>query len=401
MKRRDLLKGALSTALAVPAMPAIIRSAYAADAVTMYGIKDLSGGSASYGKYADMGSRLAVKAAGNLFGQAVAYNAIDLETNPAKSVRKVQDAIEQNGARFFNGCTLSSAALAVGKEVDKAGGVFSTPAGADELTGTDCNRGTFRWSVSTYGAIEQTVRPLIELMPKAKRWYTITPQYVFGEALLANAKAVFAEKGIEHVGNSYHSMTEKEFSGYLTNALAQKPDVLLLLNFGAQSSAALRQAVDFGFKQNCTILMAWSQGLDQFQSLGTDILDGVYFGAQYWHEVDAPGNKELVAQCQKEFGINPNYPMAADYIGTRIILDAIKAANSIDPAKVRAKLEGMTYQGPTGEETVRAFDHQVIKDYYLLRGNAKPYVKTPDQLASVVSAGKSFVSQAKSACKMG
>jgi len=401
MKRRDLLKGALSAALTVPVMPSIIRSAQAADAVTLFGVKDLSGGSASYGKFAEMGSQLAVRAVGTLFGQKVGYNTIDLETNPAKSVRKVQDAIEQNGARFFNGCTLSSAALAVGKEVDKVGGIFTTPAGADEITGAECNRGTFRWSVSTFGAIEQTVRPLVDLMPKAKRWYTITPQYVFGEALLANAKTVFEEKGIEHVGNSYHSMQEKEFSGYLTNALAQKPDVLLLLNFGAQCSAALRQAVDFGFKQNCTILVAWSQGLDQFQSLGTDIIDGVYFGAQYWHEVDTPGNKEMVGLCRKEYGINPNYPMAADYIGTRIILEAIKAANSVEPAKVRAKLEGLSYQGPTGEETVRPFDHQVIKDYYLLRGNARASVKDPDQLASVVSAGKSFVTQAKSLCKMG
>ncbi len=54
----------------------------------------------------------------------------------------------------------------------------------------------------TFGAIERTVRPLIESMPKAKRWYTITPQYVFGDGLLSAAKAVFAEKGIEHVGNS-------------------------------------------------------------------------------------------------------------------------------------------------------------------------------------------------------
>ena len=80
-------------------------------------------------------------------------------------------------------------------------------------------------------------------MPKAKRWYTITPQYVFGEGLLSAAKNVFKEKGIEHVGNSYHSLSEKEFSGYLTNAMAAKPDVLLLLNFGSQSSDTLRQAV--------------------------------------------------------------------------------------------------------------------------------------------------------------
>ncbi|MFX6899631.1 ABC transporter substrate-binding protein, partial [Acinetobacter baumannii] len=85
--------------------------------------------------------------------------------------------------------------------------------GADEITGKDCNRATFRWSVPTYGAIERTVRPLIQSKPKAKRGYTITPQYVFGDGLLSAAKNIFKEKGIEHVGNSYHALTEKEFSG--------------------------------------------------------------------------------------------------------------------------------------------------------------------------------------------
>ena len=61
----------------------------------------------------------------------------------------------------------------------------------------------------TYGAIEQTVRPLIDLLPKAKRWYTITPQYVFGDGLLTPPRTVFKEKGIEHVGNSYHSLTDR------------------------------------------------------------------------------------------------------------------------------------------------------------------------------------------------
>ena len=149
----------------------------------------------------------------------------------------------------------AGSALAVSKEINKAGGVFMTPVGADEITGKDCNSATFRWSVPTYGAIRETLVPLIKLLPEAKRWYTITPQYVFGDALLENARKVFAELGVEHIGNSYHSLQEQEFSGYLTNAIAAKPDVLVLLNFGSQSSNALRQAVNFGIKDRMKVLL--------------------------------------------------------------------------------------------------------------------------------------------------
>ncbi|MEN2977447.1 ABC transporter substrate-binding protein [Tistrella sp. 25B02-3] len=400
MKRRTFLKTGLAAG-SLLAAPAIIRSrAFAADPVTIHGVKSMSGGFASYGKFAEMGSKLAVGSYGDVLGGPASYKTIDTEGNAGKAVRKVQEAIQQDGARFFNGCTLSSSALAVGKEVNQAGGVFMTPAGADELTGSDCNPGTFRWSVPTYGAIEQTVRPLIEAMPDAKRWYTITPQYVFGEALLNNAKRIFAEKGIEHVGNSYHSLQEQEFSGYLTNAMGQSPDVLLILNFGGQSSNTLRQAVNFGLKSQMTILLAWSAGLDQFQELGSDVIEDVYLGAQYWHQVESPMNVELVKKVREAYGITANYPLAADYIGTRVILDAIKAAGSTDGAAVRKALSGMTYEGPTGTETVRAEDHQVIKDYYLLKGKAASAKADDDDLADIVSSGRSFPEGDAIVCKM-
>ena len=63
-------------------------------------------------------------------------------------------------------------------------------------------------------------------------------------------------------------------------------------------------------------------------------------------------------------------------------------------------MEGMVYEGPTGLETVRAADHQVIKDYYLLRGKAKSKMKDADDLAEVVSSGKSFPEGDAIMCKM-
>lgn len=370
------------------------------DPVTIYGVKSLSGSFASYGKYADMGSKLAVEQYGDLLGNKPTYKIIDTEGNAGKALRKVQEAINQDGAAFFDGGTLSSTSLAIGKEVNKAGGIFMTPAGADELTGVDCNASTFRWSVPTYGAIRETVNALHEKFPEKKRWYTITPQYVFGEALLSNAKTVFNELGIEHVGNSYHSLQEQEFSGYLTNAMGAQPDVLLLLNFGSQSSNALRQAINFGLKKQMTILVSWSSGLDQFQELGSKITEGIYFGAQYWHTVDTPMNNQLVKDVKEAYGITPNYPLAADYIGTKVILDGIAKAGSTKPSDVIKSLEGYSYEGPTGTEMIRAADHQVIKNYYLLEGKPASEMKNADDFAEIVSYGKSFPDESSLICKL-
>lgn len=368
-------------------------------AVTIYGVKSLSGNFASYGKYANMGSKLAVEQYGKVLGQKPIYKVIDTEGNAGKALRKVQEAISQDTAKFFNGGTLSSTALAVGKEVNKSGGVFITPAGADELTGVDCNASTFRWSVPTYGAIRETVIPLLKEHPEKKRWYTITPQYVFGEALLSNAKAVFEELGIEHVGNSYHSLQEQEFSGYVTNAMAAQPDVLLLLNFSTQSSNALRQAINFGLKNKMVILLPWFSGLDQFQELGAATTEDIYFGVQYWHTVDTLENNKLIKEVKDAYGINPNYPLAADYISTKLILDAVVEAGNTNPHDVIKVLEGKSYEGPTGTETVRASDHQILKNYYLLKGKSPSEMKDTDDFAEIISYGKSFPDELSIECK--
>ncbi|MED5297029.1 MAG: ABC transporter substrate-binding protein [Pseudomonadota bacterium] len=395
MRKTPLLLSAL--ALGLVAQPLLAQDQ---EPLTFYGVKSLSGAFASYGKYAEMGSRLAVEEARTSLGRDIDYVSLDTEGNAGRAIRKVQEAINQDGARLFNGATLSSTALAVGKEVAGVEGVFMTPAGADELTGTECNASTFRWSVPTYGAIRETLVPLMEALPEAKRFYTITPEYVFGEALLDNAKAVFEEAGVEHVGNSYHSLQEQEFSGYLTNAMAASPDVLVLLNFGAQSSNALRQARNFGLNDQMDILMVWSAGLDQFEELGAANVEGIYFGAQYWHEVDTPFNNELVAAVRDAYDITPTYPLAADYTMTRVMLEvADQSGASTGPALIEA-LEGYTYQGPTGEETIRASDHQVIKDYYLLQGKAQDEMDDDDDYADVISAGQSFVAPEDSPCQL-
>lgn len=401
MNRRNMLKLAALSAVPGTLGSLVARSAFAQAGALQFACPvPMSGPFAANGKYADLGMKLAIEQYGKVLGQPLAYTVLDTEGKPATAVRRVQEIAQQKNARFFAGGILSSEALAMGKEVQKAGGIFITTAGADEITGKDCNDATFRWSVPTYGAIEQTVRPLIQMMPKAKRWYTITPQYVFGDGLLSAAKAIFKEKGIEHVGNSYHSLNEKEFSGYLTNAVAAKPDVLLILNFGSQSSDTLRQAVSFGMKNNCTILLAWASGLEQFESLGADLCEGVYFGAQYWHGIDSPLNRDLVKRSNAAFKANPNYSLAGSYICTKILLDGIVKAGTVDPKKVVATLEGMKYDGLTGPEEIRKGDHQVLKNYYLLKGKAKNKMKNADDYADIVSSGQSFLPLEQTGCKM-
>ncbi len=60
----------------------------------------------------------------------------------------------------------------------------------------------------------------------------------------------------------------------------------------------------------------------------------------------------------------------------------------------------MKYSGLTGPEEIRAGDHQVLKNYYLLKGKPKSKMKDKDDYADIVSSGQSFLLLYQTQCKM-
>ncbi len=393
MRRRTVL----AAGAGLLAAPSIVRAA--GEPLPVAGVYSLSGTFANVGELLNKGTQWAFEHYGTGAGRPINYMLLDDQGDPGRSVRRVQEAMSQ-GVRHIVGCTLSSIALPVSKEVYARGGVYIHMAGADEATGVDCNRASFRWPGASYTAINATARPFIQRNPAAKRWYTITGQYVFGDSLLSNLKTVLQQAGLQHVGNSYHALSEREFSGYITAAIAAQPDVLAICNFGNQTLDVLRQAVSFGMKRNTRIVVPWSTGLDQFQAWGPDICEGVYFGVNYWHGVDSPGNRVLQRVVQQKTNAPTNYLQACGWAVAQMLVEGLNKAGTADvPAVIRA-LEGLTYEGPTGAETIRPEDHQVIKDYYLMLGKAKAAMRDPADFAEVLAATKAFLPPDQTGCKM-
>ena len=375
--------------------------AMAEDKVVIGALSPLSGPYASLGEDAVRGTEYAVEeVGGKVLGKPIELIFIDTEVKPGVAARKVREAADSKGVKFFNGCISSGVGLAVSQVAKEKEVVFYTTVGADAVTGTKCNRFTFRWSIPTYGAVQQTIKPLIKMFPEAKRWYTITPDYVFGHSLLNNAKAVFKEFGVEHVGNDMHPIGHTEFSSFITKAMAAKADFVVFFNFGKDTINALKQAHNFGLTKKAKILVAWSSGLRDLEEIGPEASEGVYFGCQFWHDVDVPLTKKLCDVWKKKYNRLPSYPEAASYIITKVQIMAIQKAGTTDTAAVVKALEGMQYDGITGVEKVQAFDHQTKKNYYLLLAKPKKDIKGPGDNATIVSYGISVKSESESDCKL-
>jgi branched-chain amino acid transport system substrate-binding protein len=396
MQRKSFLAAAGGAATAaLTGLPA-----GAADEVVFAGVFSSTGAYAAFGRDTDRGFRLAIdeqkKSAG---GRAIKYITRDDQTKPDVGQQQATDAYEHDGARFFAGCASSAVALAVAQTAKDKHALFFTSVGADEITGKDCNPYTFRWSVPAYGAVRATMYPFIQKFPNAKKWYAITPSYVFGESLLGNVKDVARERGLSLIGNDYHPLGATEFSNYIAKAAEAKPDVLVLLNFGGDAIKALKTATSYGLKKSTKILYVWSGGLLDFAGIGADDLEGVYAGCQYWHEA-TPATRRAGEAYKAAYGEPLGYVGASAYIEAKLTFEGIARAKSADPARVAKALEGYRYAGPTGPEQVRAFDHQVVKPYYLLVGKPKSAMKDQWDYVDTVAAGSYPVPRDRSACKL-
>ena len=78
----------------------------------------------------------------------------------------------------------------------------------------------------------------------------------------------------------------------------------------------------------------------------------------------------------------------------------IEKAKSLNTDAVSKAMEGMKWDGVTGETSIQSFNHETRKNYFLLQGKPKKEMKDPHDMASVVSFGSSLKTQAESACKM-
>jgi len=205
---------------------------------------------------------------------------------------------------------------------------------------------------------------------------------------------------VQHVGNDMHPIGHTEFSSFITKAMAAKADFVVFFNFGKDTINALKQANNFGLTKKAKILVAWSSGLRDLEEIGPEFCEGVYFGSQFWHDVDAPVTQKLNKVWMEKYNSFPSYVEASQYMMTKIQIMAIELAGTTDTAAVRKALEGMQYDGPTGREEIQAFDHQVKKNFYLLRAKARKDIERPGDNAAVISFGQSVKSQAESDCKM-
>jgi branched-chain amino acid transport system substrate-binding protein len=395
--RRGLLRGAAAGALAgTMALPRVSR---AAEGITFGSITPSTGTYGFAGKLVTNGAQLAIDmAGGKVLGQPIRYISRDDEGRSATGVRRLSEAISNDGLVVFNGNYASDIGLAESAIARREKVLQYAAGGSEDFTGARCSRYTFQWSANPYTAMKTVMDYVAKTHPGAKRWYTVTADYVFGQALLKYAKVVGEDKGMTFVGNSAHPLGERQYTQYLTQAVAAKPDVICLLSAGTDAVTCLRQLAGFGVK-DVVVVAPWAIEIDQLPEVPEEMRGGLILGENYFYTIDTPVNREFVDAYRKKYGSLPGYAAAYGYDSFRTVLLAMEKAKTVEIPKVIETMEGMHYDGLLGPSSIDAATHQTVRPYFVVQGKARAAMKAPDDYADVVATGSDPQPKALNACK--
>lgn len=372
------------------------RADAASDEVVFAAVDDFSGPYASTGDELLKGWEVAFEEVNyKVLGKKIKFIKRDTQLKPAVGVRKFREVVEQEHPVLVGSGCSSAVQLAMEEVAGGTRTLFETGGWSSEITAKGfVNRYTFRWPSSNYAIAHSSVDGFMKLFPKDKKFYFITMDYAWGHDMAKEATAVIEKNGGKVIGNVLTPMNETDYSTAITKALAAKPDVIMLNQYGAPLIKSARAVHEFGAKKRAKILIP-GDGLDMLRGIGSDALEGMYVGNHWYHTVDTDFTRKFVEKFQAKYKAIPSYYAILHYTMAKLTIQAIERAKSTDPNKIIKQLEGYKYDGPTGKEEIRAFDHQVIHPYFLSVGKSPKEKKYDDDYLKVLSSAMVYPTYAQ------
>jgi len=363
--------------LAILAFMALLSggTAWAEDTVKIGYIDPLSGGGASVGEvgfktFQFLADELNAK--GGILGKKVEIVPLDNKTNPQESLIQAQKAID-SGIRYITQGNGSSVAGALSDFVTKFNDrnpgkeilYFNYAAVDPSLTNDKCSFWHFRWDANSDIKMEALTN-YMKGVPAIKKVYLINQDYSFGESVRKQARAMLAAKrpDVQIVGDEVHPLLKvTDFAPYIAKIKSSGADTVVTGNWGQDFALLLKAAADAGLKVNWYTYYAGGTG-GPTAIKQANLNQKVYTIAEGLGNVDFPSGQAFEKALRAKYDFSLFYPRAVNEM--RMFAAAAEKAQSLDPVKVAAALEGMEFDVfDGGKGMMRKDDHQFFQPIYI------------------------------------
>ncbi len=368
-----ILMAGVSSAFA-QAKPAVSTGTMAGQTVKIAFIDPLSGPFANVGQNQLKSWQFAAErlsGAQNPAGVKFEVTGFDNKGSPQESLNSLKAAIDQ-GFKIITQGNGSGAALAISDAVSKHNErnpgkelIYLNYAAVDPaLTNEKCDYWHFRLDADTTMKME-ALTTFMKDQPKVKNVYLLNQNYSNGQQVARYFKEGIARKrsDVKIVGEDLHPIGQvKDFAPYVAKIKQSGADTIVTGNWGADLTLFVKALNDAGLKLPMYTYYAGVTGTPTALAAGGD--SEVYVIA-YAHSNHTGVIGAMSADFKKKF--NDDYYTYATYNGINLMGAAIAKAQSADPVKLAAALEGMTVKSFAGEVQMRKSDHQLQQSMFVTK----------------------------------
>jgi len=205
-----------------------------------------------------------------------------------------------------------------------------------------------------------------------KRVAFLAADYAFGEEMVRGFEAVGRQFNINVVATVRHPLGVTDFSPYLDEIVAAKPDILVFCNFGDDQEFSVQQAGWLGLKKSM-LFVAPILVFDARLDAGSEAYEGVLGGTSYYWRLEdsvpsaAAFNRKFRALTE---GRVPSDYGALGFAGVMTVLTAARAAGTIASAKLIEAMRGMKFDLYKGPEHYRTCDHQAVQSVLIINNRS-------------------------------
>ncbi|MFT4035262.1 MAG: urea ABC transporter substrate-binding protein [Patulibacter sp.] len=193
--------------------------------------------------------------------------------------------------------------------------------------------------------------------------FLIGSDYVFPRTANKEIKAWAKANGMEILGEEYTPLGSTEYETLINKIKATNPDAIFNTLNGDSNVAFFKQFKAAG--QDCSKIQVMSVSIaeEEVAGVGVDNLTGCLTAWNYYQTDEGDVNAKFVKDFKAKYGESKHTddPIEAGYVNVYLWSKMAEKAGSVDPEKIKAAADGVTFDAPEGKVTVDGENHHIYK----------------------------------------
>ena len=312
-------------------------------------VAPLTGGIAHLGKDNENGARLAIDEANaaniQIEGKQAKFVLVaeDDQGDPKVGTTVAQKLVDAKVAgvvgHLNSGTSIPASTIYSGANIPMISGSATNP-----LLTEQGLKGVFR----TVGRDDQqgpAIANYLVANNKPKLVAIVDDATAYGEGLANEVEKTLKAAGVKVLPREKGTDKTSDWKAVLTKLKGRRPDAVFYGGMDATGGPMLKQARELAIKA----VFTFGDGActDKMKELAGDAADGLLCS-----QAGIPpqaSDKKFLEAYKKKFNVDPILYSPFTYDGTRLLIEAMKKANSPDPAKYLPELQKIEYTGASGK----------------------------------------------------